>query len=542
MRIGSGEEWSFLNGAWQDGPETELIPPDGTDIEYCAVRKNERYDDFTARFRFRLRNIASVRFLFRLQDSRRFYALDIPFGAQQFTSRACWAGLLITDGTALQRYLSFRLVPGLCARLEHWYEARLTATGPRLRAWIDDIPAADVEDSAYSCGHIGLASIPNPWLEGARFDRVTVEGQPEPALEPLCLQPPAPHWITPCPETDPDTWQGYSNLIQSASGEVILYLVFGNPNHGQIKRTVFIRSRDGGRTWGQAEPATLDIGFGGPFVRRDGVLVCLHAGSDDPAEPLNAYESADEGRTWTGPRPLRIAGGWPGDEWLVVTVWRSVRMQDGSLVAPLICKPAGIRTHVDGSAEGEGIYRQYHAAMVIRSEDDGHTWSAPILCDARTDPCRGKPWSYHLPLEVYGGRCFEVAMDEAEPGSLVGIGRPGIAPYMWQLRSADGGRTWEPACIGHFPGYCPSLTRTACGALVATTRYPYFSAHLSRDGSRTWSPPIIVDYCYWANQQAIEIEPDVVLVTYMGKIMAPGEPDSRIARLRVTDSGLALDH
>jgi hypothetical protein len=33
-----------------------------------------------------------------------------------------------------------------------------------------------------------------------------------------------------------------------------------------------------------------------------------------------------------------------------------------------------------------------------------------------------------------------------------------------------------------------------------------------------------------------------VLVTYMGHIMEPGQADSRIARLRVTDHGLELDH
>ncbi len=78
--------------------------------------------------------------------------------------------------------------------------------------------------------------------------------------------------------------------------------------------------------------------------------------------------------------------------------------------------------------------------------------------------------------------------------------------------------------------------------MVATTRFPYFAAHLSRDGGRTWEPPVIVDYCSWANQQAVEIEPDVVLVTYMGEMTHPGKADSRIARIRVTDDGLVLDH
>jgi hypothetical protein len=53
---------------------------------------------------------------------------------------------------------------------------------------------------------------------------------------------------------------------------------------------------------------------------------------------------------------------------------------------------------------------------------------------------------------------------------------------------------------------------------------------------------VIVDYPMWANQQAVEAEPDVVLVTYMGHIQKRGQADSRIARLRVTDEGLRLDH
>ena len=133
-------------------------------------------------------------------------------------------------------------------------------------------------------------------------------------------------------------------------------------------------------------------------------------------------------------------------------------------------------------------------------------------------------------------------MAEAADGSIIGIGRPERDPYMWQLRSPDGGRTWDPGALGHFPGYCPSMTRTQSGALVATTRYPYFSAHLSRNNGRTWDPPVIIDYCMWANQQAVEVEPNVVLVTYMGEITKPGQADSRIARIKVTDDGLVLDH
>ena len=528
MRIGDGSGWAFLNGPWQDGSDGELGPPDGTEVEYLAIREQEAFGDFSASFRFRLRNITPVRFLFRVQDSRRFYALDIPFGGQQFRSRACWAGMVMADGTPLQRYLNFGLVPGLCACLGRWYEVRVRATGPRLQAWIDDIPVADVEDGTYEAGRIGLGTLQTPYIEAPRFDRVRIEGKKQAAPDWPGLQAPAPHWTTPCPEPNPATYQSYASIIKSNSGEVTLYLTFGNPNAGERQRAVFIRSPDKGRSWGPPEPATLEKGFGGPFVRWDGTWVCLHAIPEDTAAPLVAYESGDDGRTWRGPEALRIDGGWPG-EWKAGGPWRVVRMRDGALVAPVMVTPA--------DEPQAPTQCPFWAAMAMRSEDDGHTWSAPVLCDADAKEAPAPP-----AMLRYAARYYEVAMDEAEPGVLVGIGRPDRDPYMWQLRSADGGRTWEPATIGHFPGFCPSLTRTASGALVATTRYPHFAAHLSRDNGRTWDPPVIVDYAIWANQQALEIEPDVVLVTYMGHIIEPGQADSRIARLRVTDEGLVLDH
>lgn len=528
LRIGDGSGWAFLNDPWRDEPEGEMGPPDGSRVEYLAIRADEVYGDFSASFRFRLRNITPVRFLFRLQDSRRFYALDIPFGGQQFRSRACWAGIVIADGTALQRYLSFGLVPGLCACLARWYEVRVTAAGARLRAWIDDIPVAPVEDHTYGAGRLGLGSIQTPYAEAPRFDRLQVAGPAQAATAWPGLQAPAPHWITPCPEVDPATYQSYAGLIKSRSGAATLYLTFGNPNAGQCQRAVFLRSQDGGRTWGPSEPATLASGFGGPFVRRDGTWVCLHCNPDDPALAVCAYASSDEGRTWQGPEPLRIAGGWPR-QWRPGGAWRAVRLRDGALVAPVMVTPA--------DEPKAPTQCPFWAAVAIRSQDDGHSWSAPVLCDADARDPRQPP-----PMLRYAGRYYEVALDEGAPGVLVGIGRPDRDPYMWQLRSPDGGRTWEPAAIGHFPGYCPSLTRTAGGALLATTRYPHFAAHVSRDGGRTWGLPVIVDYAIWANQQAVEIEPDVVLVTYMGHIMDPGQADSRIARLRVSADGLSLEH
>ncbi|HIM55391.1 MAG TPA: hypothetical protein EYM39_01690, partial [Candidatus Latescibacteria bacterium] len=213
MQIGDGTEWTFLGAAWRDWGDGELGPPDGAEVEYLAVREREACADFEVRFRFRLRNITPVRFLFRLQDSRRFYALDIPFGGQQFRSRACWAGMVVADGSPLQRYLNFGLVPGLCARLGSWYDVRVRATGSRLQAWIDDIPVADVEDDTYSSGRFGWSALQTPYREAPRFSNLHIEADLKDAPDWPGLTVPAPHWITPCREADPTTYQSYAGLI-----------------------------------------------------------------------------------------------------------------------------------------------------------------------------------------------------------------------------------------------------------------------------------------------------------------------------------------
>ena len=209
-------------------------------------------------------------------------------------------------------------------------------------------------------------------------------------------------------------------------------------------------------------------------------------------------------------------------------------MHDGALVMPVVAA-------FEAPPDVKAAHMSMWTCLALRSEDDGETWSAPVRCDSHNiHP--GEPIEPGTIYDALAGFVREVGLAEARDDVLLGFGRPMGDPYMWQIQSDDGGRAWEPAAIGPFPGYCPSLTSTASGALVATTRFPYFAAHLSRDGGRTWDAPVIVDYAQWANQQALEVEPDVVLVTYMGYCRVPGQADSRIARLRVTGEGLCLDH
>ncbi len=92
--IGNGEEWSFLNGAWTDGPDGELIPPEsGGEPNFAVLHSREYSDvDMTCRFKFRWTN-GGARLLFRVLDSMRYYALDFPWSAMCWM----WPTNLLTD-------------------------------------------------------------------------------------------------------------------------------------------------------------------------------------------------------------------------------------------------------------------------------------------------------------------------------------------------------------------------------------------------------------------------------------------------------------
>jgi hypothetical protein len=318
---------------------------------------------------------------------------------------------------------------------------------------------------------------------------------------------------------DPETFQSYPNVIRSNSGALTVSIPFGNPNAGETRRTVTVRSTDGGRTWSNPQPATLPQGFGAPFVKRDGTWVCVHAQPDVPVEQaLHTFESRDEGQTWSGPHPLNVQGEWlPEFALPAYPSGRPLRLRDGTLLVPVYCSVDGVSTN-----------------FVFRSTDDGETWAAPVRCDRNNAFRPGEKW--FCPADF-----SEIGLAETSDNVVLGYGRPGPWPTMWQVRSSDGGQTWEPAAFGPFPGYCSTLTSTARGALVAVHRFPYLTANVSYDGGVTWDAGTILDYPLWANHHAVEVEPDVVLVLYMGHIVEKGQADTRIVRLRVTGRGLVVD-
>ena len=136
-----------------------------------------------------------------------------------------------------------------------------------------------------------------------------------------------------------------------------------------------------------------------------------------------------------------------------------MRLKNGTLLLPLYCQ----------TADPLDLHK-VSTNFVLRSTDDGKTWSAPVRCD-RNNGSDLQQW--------FCSRDFsEIGLAEVTDNRILGFGRPGPWPYMWQVQSNDGGQTWEPAAFGAFPGYCITLTRTVSGALVATHRFPYLTANV----------------------------------------------------------------
>lgn len=200
-----------------------------------------------------------------------------------------------------------------------------------------------------------------------------------------------------------------------------------------------------------------------------------------------------------------MAKGWPTQPKKLVPYGPMLQTDDGAWMRFLL---GGVKE--DGTTYTDvRTWGSIHAkAYVIRSEDDGKNWSAPIELDRPS-------WS-GIPRGQLPG-----SLDFTEPTGVV-IGktvtvliRPVYSPYMWQCWSHDGGRTWDAAARATFPGYAQSMVRTTGGTILCAHRYPQYSVNLSRDDGLHWDAGTVIDNPVWAMGCILEVAPEIVLCTYM---------------------------
>ena len=325
----------------------------------------------------------------------------------------------------------------------------------------------------------------------------------------------------------PGNYLGWPTIGRTADGELLV--VFSGDREAHVcpyGKNQMIRSRDGGKTWSEAETfnsTPLDDRDTGLVVMRSGTILItwftMNAHSNSarfrerypesydawvrhlqkiPPEDRERYlgnwsrRSTDGGRTWE-----------PTVNAIVTAPHGPIQLRDGRLLM------VG-NTLIDGKP----------VVAAAQSTDEGRSWSMTGIVPFPQDKAADAEYfnEPHL-VELPDGKIVCLIRYEPEPTSE----RYGEW-YMQQTESADGGMTWTSAHPTPIWGWPPHLVRLDSGPLLVTYghRRPAYGerACLSHDGGVTWDIENEVvlrddapngDLGYPAS---IELEPGEILSVY----------------------------
>lgn len=269
-------------------------------------------------------------------------------------------------------------------------------------------------------------------------------------------------------------------------------------------------------------------------LRNGDILVAYREGSDHwrtPDGTVRLARSRDGGLTWSEPETLLESKGVNYGTHSGIS-----QLSDGSILLPAQSLseswgPESQRYALPGDSSGRGPRRI--TSYLLRSSDDGHTWSRPeapnvdglssdfwwnvygkiyqiessqtVLWPISRQKKGEVTWRTGLLVSRDLGHTWaeyrDVAVGLADEKNLVRIGggrllaliRDLRAPYvLQQAESTDDGMTWLPYCSSGFLGHCPSILRTRKGALLCTHRIVDPGAargvglHYSFDEGRSW--------------------------------------------------------
>lgn len=201
---------------------------------------------------------------------------------------------------------------------------------------------------------------------------------------------------------------------------------------------VMVRSRDGGKTWGerqvlreypgtderevslaQLRDGTLLINYWpNPYYAADG----RYLAKEDPTYKgreggIYIGRSTDNGHTWTwSERPLD-----PAPYYFIGTSERILELESGRLLMAVYFWPVGLSKY---------------GCATYSSDDKGTTWS-----------------HFSTMADVPEIRLSEPALIQTRSGRLISILRNETGPAYYQANSDDGGETWTPAAASPIPGF-----------------------------------------------------------------------------------------
>lgn len=304
------------------------------------------------------------------------------------------------------------------------------------------------------------------------------------------------------------SYQAFPDACRLANGD-ILCVFYGGYGHVSLPnadwprggRVCLVRSSDEGRTW-----STPRVLFDGPeddrdphiAAMRDGTLYCTFFTyrQVDGKQQFDAslVVSRDGGETWSE-KPVTLARQW--------AVSAPVReFADGTRLI-------GVYTEAKDTAYGG----------VIRSTDQGKTWSEPI------------------PIQPESGVRLDAETDviQLRDGTLFAALRGDGKVHMHFSTSKDMGLTWSPVRDSGFLGHCPHLNRLSTGEIILLHRLPQTSLHISRDDTATWQGPYLVDDFIGAYPSSVELKDGTVLIIYYEE----GDGSAiRAQRIRLTGEGI----
>ena len=353
---------------------------------------------------------------------------------------------------------------------------RVTTDGPKIKVLMDGSEVFTAHDSTYRAGATGICVDGPVTILDYTLKATPAVGKAEPwrmiDKPRICFYP--------VPDDAVGGYHGASIVTRSTKGEIILSFYQGKRKpsgypsiDGPTAGVAFTTSADDGRTWSPPKVAYRREGYlahGLIYPHEDGRWTLVASESEriqggQYAPPrIISMESADRGETWSEPHEL-ILGGKPasdyGGEGRISLYGPIFRLSDGTLIQTWYWYSGANGTRRDSS-------------VLVRSTDDGRTWSAPIFIDN---------------TEFDTNEC---AVAELEPGHLVAFMRTLRARNMWRSESTDYGKTWAPMVQSTISAECPLLIAQQGALVLAGRGFGGLTVAMSFDGGQTWTRPRVI--------------------------------------------------
>ncbi len=517
INLGDGKDWAFTSGPWtqKDGV---INPPDQRNLHSRAFYTPTGFGDMTVEFdvngNYRENGQGDAGLILRAQDTNHYYFVHFPWGGQQLRAGHFWAAVAKVNGDGYTRNMGMVWVPGVPSETERWFHVKVVAKGPKIDVWVDGHFALSVTDKSYKRGCVGMAGY--GWYS---FRNIKVTGG--------TVRPPKWDRNLKVP-THTFTVGLDSTMMPTAcvapNGDI---LIAGGDK--------LVRSKDKGRTWGAVEALPAKLGglndYGNTMYRtKKGRLIAMiyrsQAVTEKAMPEIAMSESTDNGVTWTDPVPSEVAGPWPTLPKSLTPYGPILETDDGTMIRFML-----------GGATEDTVYAHvvswgaiHCKAYSIRSTDGGKSWSAPVDLD--------RPhWAGVPDGTIPGSLDLTEPTGVADGNKIMVVVRPVYSPGMWQCWSYNAGESWDRAARTTFPGYAQSMIKTQNGTVLVGHRTPCYSINASRDFGLNWDAGTIIDYPTWAMGTMTEVEPNVVLCTYMGWTSDRHDP-LNAQLIRVTDKDI----